>query len=130
MVGMRNWLLAAAVVLVGLGLGATTAHAAQFGIYVGGPVAYASQSPGPGYIWVNGYMNDGYWVAGRWAFAGYRNGDNGWNRDRDDWNRDRGWNRDRYRDNGWRRDRGDDGDRRDSRDRGSRWNGDRGRERR
>jgi len=119
-------MLAAAVVLGGLGLGATTAHAAQFGIYVGGPVAYASPSPGPGYIWVAGYRDNGYWVAGRWAFAGNRSRDNGWNRDRDDWNRDR----DRYRDNGWRQDRRDNRDHWDGRDPGPGRNGDHRRERR
>lgn len=109
---IRNWMLGAAVVLGGLGLGATPANAAQFGIYVGGPTAYASPYPGPGYVWVNGYMDNGYWVAGRWSFEGdgdgYRAGrfDRGWDRDRG-WHHDRGWHRgwDRDRDRGWHRDR-------------------------
>ena len=41
MKSMRNWMLSAAVVAGGLGLGATSAQAAQYGIGVRGPVAYA-----------------------------------------------------------------------------------------
>lgn len=129
---MRNWMLGAAVVVGGLGLGATTANAAQFGIYARGPAAYVSPYPGPGYVWIDGYMANGYWIAGRWNFEGDRDGgryerfdgDRGWNRDRDrgwDRDRDRGWNRDRdrgwNRDRGWDRDRGRNFNRRDDRNR-------------
>ncbi len=72
---MRNWMLGAAVVAGGLGLGATTAQAAEFGVYVRGPVAYVPPCPGPGYVWVNGYMANGYWIEGRWNFVGVRGGD-------------------------------------------------------
>ncbi len=72
---MRNWMLGAAIVAGGLGLGATTAQAAEFGVYVRGPVAYVPPCPGPGYIWMNGYMANGYWIEGRWNFVGVRGGD-------------------------------------------------------
>jgi hypothetical protein len=71
---MRNWMLGAAVVAGGLGLGATTAQAAEFGNYARGPVAYVSPCPGPGYVWIAGYMANGYWIPGRWNFAGVRGG--------------------------------------------------------
>lgn len=67
---IRNWMLGAAVVAGGLGLGATTAQAAEVGVYIGGPVAYVPPCPGPGYVWVAGYYANGYWVPGRWNFAG------------------------------------------------------------
>jgi len=69
---MKNWMLGAAVVIGGLGLGATTAHAAEFGIYARGPVAYIPPCPGPGHAWVAGYWNGGYWVPGRWNYIGDR----------------------------------------------------------
>jgi hypothetical protein len=67
---MRNWILGAAVVAGALGVGATTAQAAEFGFHVRGPVAYIPPCPGAGYVWVGGYMNNGYWVPGYWNFAG------------------------------------------------------------
>jgi hypothetical protein len=70
--GMRNWMLGAAVVAGGLGMGATTAQAAEFGIYARGPAAYMPPCPGPGYEWVAGYRADGYWIPGRWNFVGHR----------------------------------------------------------
>ena len=73
---IRNLMLGAAVVAGGLGLGATTAQAAQVGIYVRGPVAYVPPCPGPGYVWAAGYQSGGYWVPGRWNFAGVRGRDN------------------------------------------------------
>jgi len=120
---LGKWMLGAAVAAGTLGLGATTAHAAQFGIYVnGGPAVYVPPSPGPGYEWVAGYYANGYWVPGRWAFVGaryygrdydrvyYRDRD--WDRDRDrgrDWDRRRDWDRDRGHDDrgrrGWDHDR-------------------------
>jgi hypothetical protein len=71
---MRNWMLGAAVVAGGLGMGATPAQAAEFGIYARGPVAYVPPCPGPGYVWIAGYQAHGYWVPGRWNFAGVRDG--------------------------------------------------------
>lgn len=72
----RTWMLGAAVLAGALGVGATTAQAAEFGVYVGarGPVAYVPPCPGPGYAWEAGYMANGYWVAGRWNFVGVRGG--------------------------------------------------------
>lgn len=72
MKSMRKWMLGAAVVVAGLGLGTTTAQAAEFGVYVRGPVAYVPPCPGPGYSWVAGYYAGGYWVPGRWNFVGAR----------------------------------------------------------
>jgi hypothetical protein len=69
---MRNWMLGAAVVAGGLGLGATSAQAAEFGVYARGPVAFIPRCPGPGYIWIAGYQANGYWIPGRWAFQGFR----------------------------------------------------------
>jgi hypothetical protein len=101
---MRNWMLGAAVVAAGLGLGAVQARAAEFGVYVRGPVAYVPPCPGPGYIWAAGYWANGYWVPGRWNFAGPRErgafvryeGGWGWGHDRFA-PRDRGWGRERFR---------------------------------
>ena len=98
MKSMAKWMLGAAVVAGGLGLAATPAKAAEFGIYVGGPAAYVPPCPGPGYVWVNGYYSEGYWVPGRWNYVGvyerpyFRH----WDGDRDDW---RWRDRDDYR---WR----------------------------
>jgi hypothetical protein len=72
MKSMAKWMLGAAVVAGGLGLAATPAKAAEWGVYVGGPAAYVPPCPGPGYEWTAGYYADGYWVPGRWAFVGYR----------------------------------------------------------
>lgn len=91
MKNIAKWILGAAVVAGGLGLGATTAQAAQLRVYVGGgPVAYVPPSPGPGYVWVAGYYNDGYWVPGYWNYAGGV----AFRYDRDDF---RGWDRDHDR---------------------------------
>lgn len=71
MKNIGKWILGAAVVAGGLGLGATTAQAAQLRVYVGGgPEAYVPPCPGPGYVWVAGYYNDGYWVPGYRNYAG------------------------------------------------------------
>jgi hypothetical protein len=70
MTTMRNWMLGAAVVAGGLGMGAATAQAAEFGVVVRGPVAYIPPCPGPGYAWVAGYQANGYWIPGRWNFVG------------------------------------------------------------
>lgn len=113
--------LGAAVLAGALGLGTTTAHAAQIGIYVrSGPVAYVPPCPGPGYIWAAGYYNGGYWIPGRWNFVGVRRDfdrDRVYYRDRDDyrdrdWDRHRDWDRDRDRDRHWDRDDHRDHDRR------------------
>jgi hypothetical protein len=66
MVSLKNLMLGAAIVVGGMGLGAAPAQAARIGVYVRGPVAYVPPSPGPGYIWVNGYYANGYWVPGYW----------------------------------------------------------------
>lgn len=105
MKNMRKWMLGAAVVAGGLGLGATAAQAAEFGVYVRGPVAYVPPCPGAGYVWVAGYQSNGYWVPGRWDFRGERV-DNRFARfdhqrafdGRFDQDRGRGWDRDRDRD--------------------------------
>jgi hypothetical protein len=114
MTTMRNWMLGAAVVVAGLGAGATVAQAAEFGIYVRGPVAYVPPCPGPGYFWIAGYQNDGYWIPGRWEFRGFhdrdrhafmrfedrRDYDRHFDRDRDrhfDRERDRERDRDHFR---------------------------------
>jgi len=115
MKNLAKWMLGAAVVAGGLGLGATSAQAAQVRVFVGGaPAAYVPPCPGPGYVWVAGYYNDGYWVPGYWNYAGvgggvvvggrlgfvdrdhtfYRDGNNYRNFDRDD---HRGPDRDRSR---------------------------------
>jgi hypothetical protein len=72
MKSMRNLMLGAAMLAGTLGLGATTAQAARIGVYVGAPVAYVPPCPGAGYVWVDGYYANGYWVAGRWNFVGVR----------------------------------------------------------
>jgi hypothetical protein len=102
-------MLGAAMVAGGLGFGATSAQAAQYGIGVREQVAYVPPCPGPGYAWVAGYYNDGYWVPGYWNFVGairtgpfvhfdagpaYVERDRAWDRDRDH-DRDRRIDRDR-----------------------------------
>lgn len=117
---LGKWMLGAAVVAGTLGLGASTANAAQvrFGVVVGGgPVAYVPPCPGPGYTWAAGYYSGGYWVPGRWNYVGagyYDRGyydhrvydrDRDWERDHDrrDWDRDRDHDRGEHR--GWDHDR-------------------------
>ena len=101
---MKNfgkWMLGAAIVAGGLGLGATSAQAAEFRVVIGGQSAYVPPCPGPGYAWVAGYYNNGYWVPGYWnnVGVGYR------------YDRDRAvvvaHDRDFYRDRDFRRDRDD-----------------------
>ena len=89
---MRNWMLGAAVVAAPW-VWRRTAQAAEFGVYVRGPVAYVPPCPGAGYVWVAGYYANGYWVPGRWNFAGVR-GPVRWNGDRF---HDRRFDRDVYR---------------------------------
>jgi hypothetical protein len=73
---MKKWMLAAALALGTVGLGATQAQAARIGVgvYVGGPVAYVPPCPGPGYLWTAGYYNGGVWVPGFWRAPGPRVG--------------------------------------------------------
>lgn len=71
---IRNWMLGAAVVAGVAGMSATTAQAAEFGFRVRGPVAYVPPCLGAGYVWVAGYMANGYWVPGYWNFVGVRVG--------------------------------------------------------
>lgn len=117
MKSVAKWMLGAAVVAGGLGLAATPAKAAQWGVYVGEQSNYVPPCPGPGYEWTAGYYADGYWVPGRWAFVGvrypvaryYGERDRYYYHDRDDW-RDRGrWEHERHereehrdRDHRWR----------------------------
>ena len=72
MSSMRNWMLGAAVVAGAAALSAAPAQAAEFGFAVRGPVAYIPACPGPGYLWVDGYMANGYWTPGYWHFGGAR----------------------------------------------------------
>jgi hypothetical protein len=106
---MAKWMLGAAVVAGGMGLAATPAKAAEYGVYVGRPVAYVPPCPGPGYSWTAGFYSGGYWVPGRWTMVGVR--------DRD-YRVDRFYDRDDYRRGDW--DRGRDRDRHDRDDRGFR----------
>jgi hypothetical protein len=97
---VRNWMLGTAVLAGAMGLGAVPAQAAEFGIYARGPVAYVPPCPGPGYVWVTGYMANGYWIPGRWNFVGVRGGDrfDRFDRGRDfDRRRDRDRDHDRFR---------------------------------
>ena len=96
MASMKGLMLGAAILAGAAGLGATRANAAQFGIYVGTPSAYAAPYPGPGYAWIDGYYDGGYWIPGRWAYAGHYDRHD-YYRGRD-WDRGRGWNRDRHYD--------------------------------
>jgi hypothetical protein len=70
MKNMIKMMLGAAILAGAVGLAAPKADAAQFGVYVRGPVAYVPPSPGPGYFWTAGFYNGGIWVPGRWAFRG------------------------------------------------------------
>ncbi|MGB6192535.1 MAG: hypothetical protein WBF42_08715 [Terracidiphilus sp.] len=72
MVSMKKWVLGAAVLAGALSLGANKAQAAEFGVYVGGPVAVVPPCPGDGYAWVNGYWAGRRWFPGRWNFVGVR----------------------------------------------------------
>ena len=68
---MKNfgkYVLGAALLAGGLGLGATSAQAAEFRIAIGGPAAYVPPCPGPGYVWVAGYYDNGYWIPGYWNY--------------------------------------------------------------
>jgi hypothetical protein len=113
MKNLGKWMLGAAIVAGGLGLGANTAQAAEFRVVIGGPRAYIPPCPGPGYVWVNGYYDGGYWVPGRWNYAavgfrgdrayyGHVDRDRRFYSDRDDHRRSdrddhRGHDGDRYR---------------------------------
>ncbi len=93
MKSMKSWMLGAAMVVAGLGASATMAQAAEFGVYVRGPVAYVTPCPGAGYFWTAGYRAHGYWYPGRWEFRGVR----GPVARFDGRHFDRGWNRDHFR---------------------------------
>lgn len=91
---MKKWMLGTALALGALAMTAAPAQAAHIGVFIGAgaPVAYVPPSPGPGYVWVDGYWANGYWVPGYWNFAGYgprvvvRGGfgwDHDWDRGRD-----------------------------------------------
>ncbi len=72
MSSMKSWMLGAALMAGGLAAGAATAQASEFGFHFRGPAAYVPPCPGPGYEWVAGYQANGYWIPGRWNFAGER----------------------------------------------------------
>lgn len=65
---VNTWLLVVAVMIGIFALGSPQAHA-QYP-YQGGPATYVPPPPGPGYSWVNGYMDNGYWIPGRWVWVG------------------------------------------------------------
>ncbi len=67
---MKSWMFGAALAAGVVGMGAVSAHAAQFGVYFGAPAAYVPPCPGPGYNWMPGHWDDGYWVPGFWNYAG------------------------------------------------------------
>jgi hypothetical protein len=73
---MKKWMLAAALAVGTVGLGATQAQAARIGVgvYVGAPSVYVPPCPGPDYAWVAGYYSNGYWVPGFWRAPGPRVG--------------------------------------------------------
>ena len=109
MKNLGKWILGAAVLAGGLGLGSATAQAAEFRVYARGPVAYVPPCPGPGYVWVAGYYNNGDWVPGYWNYPrvgvgvvvggriGYVDHDRGFYRDRDDHRFERDHDRDHFR---------------------------------
>jgi hypothetical protein len=96
MKSMSKWVLGAAVVAGALGLGTTNAQAAEFGVYVRGPVAYAPPCPGEGYVWIAGFWDRGYWFPGRWEFRGYRVRDGYSYYHQDDWRYRRDWDERRF----------------------------------
>lgn len=123
MKSIGKWVLGAVVLAGGVALGTNTAEAAQWRVAVGvGDAAYVPPCPGPGYAWVTGYYDQGYWVPGYWNYVGgvsYSYNERGAYRhyDRDDYrrfDRDRDRDRDRRfydRDDHRRYDRGDHRDR-------------------
>jgi hypothetical protein len=101
---LGKWMLGAALAAGSFAMTAVPAHAGvRIGVAIGGPVAYVPPCPGPGYIWVNGYYSNGYWVPGVWNYVGVRERVpevyyRGRDFDRDHWrdrDRDRRWDRDR-----------------------------------
>jgi hypothetical protein len=116
MASMKSLMLGAAILAGAAGIGATSAQAAQFGVYIGTPNAYAAPYPGPGYAWVNGYYDGGYWIPGSWVYTGRFDRDD-YYRGRD-WNRGRHWDRDRFYDRERHHDRHDRHFDRDDHDRG------------
>lgn len=69
---MRNWILGAALVAGVMGLGTTTAQAAEYRDHARGPVAHYSHRAEPGYFRRAGYRADGYWAPGGWNYTGVR----------------------------------------------------------
>jgi len=101
MLSMKKWMLGAAVLAGALSLGTAQAKAAEFGVYVHGPVAYVPPSPGPGYAWAAGYRANAYRAPGRWNYVGARGPapiarfDYRHDSYRRDFDRNRGWDRGR-----------------------------------
>jgi hypothetical protein len=86
---MKKWMLGATLAAGTMFLVPKPAQAARIGVYVGlGTAAYVSPSPGPGYVWVDGFWANGYWNPGYWNFGGVGYGGPyyggyGWDRGRD-----------------------------------------------
>lgn len=72
MLNLKKWMFGAALAAGVMGVATTQANAAEFGVYVRGPVAYVPPCPGAGYEWAAGYYAGGVWVPGRWNFVGVR----------------------------------------------------------
>jgi len=74
---MRSLMVGVALLggLVGTGVVAAKAAPIEFHERFEG---YIPQCPGEGYVWVDGYYNDGYWVPGAWVFRGHRGWDRGY----------------------------------------------------
>jgi hypothetical protein len=71
---MKKFFLGAALAVGALTMSAVPAQAARIGFYVGARAVAIPACPGPGYAWVGGYSNNGYWVPGYWNFVGVRVG--------------------------------------------------------
>lgn len=116
MKNVSRWMLAAAVVAGGLGLGATNANAAQIGIYVRSGRPSIPPCPGPGYVWVNAYYDSwGNYTPGYWNYVGVAYyepeagvymgyGGGGWDRERrwDHERREHEWREREHREHEWR----------------------------
>jgi hypothetical protein len=117
MSSIKKMMLGAALAIGAATFTAVPAHAAvRFGIFVGGPDAYAPPCPGPGYAWVSGYWDDGAWVPGYWSYVGgpaygygFYGGGPYWRHDDDDYRGGwggRGWEGRGWEGRGWEHGRG------------------------
>jgi hypothetical protein len=106
MASIKSLMLGAAMLAGAAAIGSASANAAQIGVYIGAHSEYVPPCPGPGYEWVAGYYDGGYWIPGRWAFAASYGGyGGGYGYDRHHYYRSRDWDRDRYYDRDRHRDR-------------------------